>query len=173
EGREEVHPHDLGLSERKWVAMASALAGEPSVVVLDEPTLGQDYPSRQRLRELVKRLGAEGKTVLVVTHDMDFVGEACATTVVLEHFLVVAVHLRAVRVLAVDVLALEDDAEPDLVGVLGGPEHRVVDPAVWRVVLELGHLLHERVGVSWLELIPGDRSEHHSFTSTSEQGGTA
>jgi len=61
EGREEVHPHDLGLSERKWVAMASALAGEPSVVVLDEPTLGQDYPSRQRLREMVTRLGAAGK----------------------------------------------------------------------------------------------------------------
>src|SRR5438552_5194877 len=89
---------------------------------------------------------------------------------VLEHLLVVAVHLRAVRVLAVDVLALEDDAEPDLVGVLGGPEHRVVDPAVWRVVLELGHLLHERVGVSWLQLIPRDRSEHYSVTSTSEQG---
>jgi len=85
EGREEVHPHDLGLSERKWVAIASALASEPSVVVLDEPTLGQDYQSRQRLRDLVMQLGAVGKTVLVVTHDMDFVGEACKTTVVLSH----------------------------------------------------------------------------------------
>jgi energy-coupling factor transport system ATP-binding protein len=85
EGKEEVHPHDLGLSERKWVAIASALASEPSVVVLDEPTLGQDYPSRQRLRDLVTQLGAQGKTVLVVTHDMDFVGEACTTTVVLSH----------------------------------------------------------------------------------------
>src|SRR2546426_1242838 len=85
EGKEDVHPHDLGLSERKWVAIASALASEPSVVVLDEPTLGQDYPSRQRLRELVVRLGSEGKIVLVVTHDMDFVGEACPTTVVLSH----------------------------------------------------------------------------------------
>jgi energy-coupling factor transport system ATP-binding protein len=85
EGREDVHPHDLGLSERKWVAIASALASEPSVVVLDEPTLGQDYPSRQRLRDLVTRLGAEGRSVLVVTHDMDFVGEACTATVVLSH----------------------------------------------------------------------------------------
>jgi len=34
---------------------------------------------------MVTRLGSEGKTVLVVTHDMDFVGEACATTVVLSH----------------------------------------------------------------------------------------
>lgn len=82
-GKEDVHPHDLGLPERKWVAIASALAGEPQVVVLDEPTLGQDYPSRERLRKLVSDLGAAGRTVLVVTHDMDFVGESCATTVVL------------------------------------------------------------------------------------------
>jgi energy-coupling factor transport system ATP-binding protein len=85
EGKEEVHPHDLGLSERKWVAIASALAGEPQVVVLDEPTLGQDYPSRQRLRTLVEELAAQKRSVLVVTHDMDFVGEACPTTVVLSH----------------------------------------------------------------------------------------
>lgn len=85
EGREDVHPHDLGISERKWVAIASALAVEPKVVVLDEPTLGQDSPSRDRLKALVRQLGADGRTVLVVTHDMDFVGEVCATTVVLSH----------------------------------------------------------------------------------------
>ena len=85
EGKEEEHPHDLGLSERKWVAIASALAGEPQVVVLDEPTLGQDYPSRERLKTLVRELAARRRTVLVVTHDMDFVGEACASTVVLSH----------------------------------------------------------------------------------------
>jgi len=85
EGKEDVHPHDLGLSERKWVAIASALASEPRVLVLDEPTLGQDYPSRVRLRRLVEGLAGDGRTVIVVTHDMDFVGEACPTTVVLSH----------------------------------------------------------------------------------------
>jgi energy-coupling factor transport system ATP-binding protein len=84
-GKEEIHPHDLGLSERKWVAIASALANEPSVVVLDEPTLGQDAPSRERLRRLVSQLAQEGRLVLVVTHDMDFVGETCPRTVVLTH----------------------------------------------------------------------------------------
>jgi energy-coupling factor transport system ATP-binding protein len=84
-GNEEVHPHDLGLSERKWVAIASALAIDPPVVVLDEPTLGQDAASRQRLRGLVGDLAGEGKLILVVTHDMDFVGEACPRTVVLTH----------------------------------------------------------------------------------------
>jgi len=82
-GKEEVHPHDLGLPERKWVAIASALATEPPVVVLDEPTLGQDAASRERIRGLVEQLAGEGRLVLVVTHDMDFVGEACSWTVVL------------------------------------------------------------------------------------------
>lgn len=85
EGKEDSHPHDLGLSERKWVAIASALAGEPKVLVLDEPTLGQDYHSRERLRGLAAAQAAAGRTVLVVTHDMDFVGEACPTTIVLSH----------------------------------------------------------------------------------------
>lgn len=84
-GREDVHPHDLGLAERKWVAIASALAADPPVVVLDEPTLGQDYRSRERLRRLVETLDREGRLVLVATHDMDFVAEACPTTVVLTH----------------------------------------------------------------------------------------
>jgi energy-coupling factor transport system ATP-binding protein len=84
-GSEEIHPHDLGLSERKWVAIASALATEPPVIVLDEPTLGQDAASRLRLGVLVAELAGEGKLVLVVTHDMDFVGEACPSTVVLTH----------------------------------------------------------------------------------------
>jgi energy-coupling factor transport system ATP-binding protein len=82
-GKEDVHPHDLSLPERKWVAIASALAVQPAIVVLDEPTLGQDDLSRRRLGALVEKLGAEGKLVLVVTHDMDFVGETCATTVIL------------------------------------------------------------------------------------------
>jgi energy-coupling factor transport system ATP-binding protein len=84
-GKEEVHPHDTGLAERKWVAIASALASDPRVVVLDEPTLGQDFKSRERLRGLVRQLAAEDRLVLVVTHDMDFVAETCPTTVVLTH----------------------------------------------------------------------------------------
>ncbi len=76
---------DLGLAERKWVAIASALAAEPPVVVLDEPTLGQDQRSRWRLRGLLEALAGQGRLVLVVTHDMDFVAESCPTIVVLSH----------------------------------------------------------------------------------------
>jgi energy-coupling factor transport system ATP-binding protein len=78
-----THPHDLGLPERKWVTIASALAAEPPVLVLDEPTLGQDALARERLSSLVRSLAADGLLVLVITHDMDFVAETCATTVIL------------------------------------------------------------------------------------------
>ena len=78
-----THPHDLALPERKWVTIASALAADPPVVVLDEPTLGQDWSGRERLSALVQRLAADGRLVLVVTHDIDFVGRACDFTVIL------------------------------------------------------------------------------------------
>jgi energy-coupling factor transporter ATP-binding protein EcfA2 len=78
-----IHPHDLGLPDRKWVTIASALAADPPVIVLDEPTLGQDWPARVRLRSLVGSLAAEGRLVIVVTHDMDFVADTCPFTVVL------------------------------------------------------------------------------------------
>lgn len=80
-----VHPHDLGLPERKWVTIASALAADPPVIVLDEPTLGQDQAGRARLGSLVQALAADQRLVLVVTHDMDFVANACAQTVILTH----------------------------------------------------------------------------------------
>lgn len=80
-----THPHDLGLADRKWVTIASALAADPPVLVLDEPTLGQDSRARDRLKMLVASLVAERRLVLVVTHDMDFVAEACQTTVILTH----------------------------------------------------------------------------------------
>jgi energy-coupling factor transport system ATP-binding protein len=80
-----THPHDLGLPDRKWITIASALASEAPVLVLDEPTLGQDWAAKQRLTKLISSLALEGGLVLVVSHDMDFVAEACETTIVLSH----------------------------------------------------------------------------------------
>ena len=87
-GQASTHPHDLVLAERKWVTIASALAADPPVVVLDEPTLGQDWAGRERLRTLVRALAGQGRLVLVVTHDIDFVAQACDWTVVLTRGLV-------------------------------------------------------------------------------------
>jgi len=72
----------LSGGERKRVALASVLAWNPKVVILDEPTIGQDYQQKEKLRQFIVQLNAQGKTVIIVTHDVEFVAE-CNPHVVL------------------------------------------------------------------------------------------
>ena len=71
------HPYDLGYSRRKLVAVAAVLAMETPVVVLDEPTTGQDRAGVERLVALLRGLRAGGRTVVVVSHDPAFVRATC------------------------------------------------------------------------------------------------
>ena len=73
----ERSPYRLSEGEKKRVAFASALAARPEVLVLDEPTTGQDWPFRRALGELLAALRARGQTVVLVTHDLEF-AERCA-----------------------------------------------------------------------------------------------
>jgi len=75
-------PFMLSGGERKRVALASVLAWNPKVVILDEPTIGQDYKQKERLRQFIVQLTAQRKTVIIVTHDIEFVAE-CNPHVVL------------------------------------------------------------------------------------------
>jgi energy-coupling factor transporter ATP-binding protein EcfA2 len=68
----EKKPHDLGVPERKRVATASVIAMNTPVVVLDEPTGGQDAEGIELLGQLVGQLVQQGKLVVVVTHDVKF-----------------------------------------------------------------------------------------------------
>lgn len=70
-----VHPHHLSLSERKRVALAGVLAMRTPVVVLDEPTTGQDARGVELIAGIVASISAEGRTVIAITHDMDFCAE--------------------------------------------------------------------------------------------------
>lgn len=70
-----VHPHDLGLSERKLVALASALAMDAPVLILDEPTAGLDGYQIRRLEATLTELRRRGTTVILITHDLDFAAE--------------------------------------------------------------------------------------------------
>lgn len=74
-GMEDEHPYHLSLSERKRVALASVLAMETPIVVLDEPTTGQDARGVALIGEVVGELHGEGRTVVAITHDMDFCAE--------------------------------------------------------------------------------------------------
>ena len=69
-------PFNLSGGERKRVAMASVLAWDPDVLVLDEPTVGQDYGQKERLRHFLMQLQTQGKTVVIVTHDVEYVAES-------------------------------------------------------------------------------------------------
>lgn len=75
EGVESRNPYDLGLAERKLVTIASVLSMGTDVVILDEPTIAQDRDGVRRLGELVRTLTAQGRIVITITHDMDFVAE--------------------------------------------------------------------------------------------------
>ncbi|WP_198320541.1 MULTISPECIES: energy-coupling factor ABC transporter ATP-binding protein [Actinosynnema] len=74
-GLGEAHPYHLSAAQRKMVAIASVLAMDTPVVVLDEPTTGQDAFALEALRELLADLSLRGRTVIATTHDLDFCAE--------------------------------------------------------------------------------------------------
>jgi energy-coupling factor transport system ATP-binding protein len=78
-----VNPYDLGFSRRKLLATASILAMETPVVVLDEPTTGQDARGVERVQRIVRELAAAGRTVIAISHDMRFVAETFARVIVM------------------------------------------------------------------------------------------
>jgi energy-coupling factor transport system ATP-binding protein len=67
-----TNPYDLDRSSRKLVALASVLAMDPAILVLDEPTTGQDGPGVRRVGAVVDAFVETGRTVIAVTHDMEF-----------------------------------------------------------------------------------------------------
>lgn len=83
-GEERTNPYDLGPARRKLLAIASILAMGTPIVVLDEPTTGQDPAGVARVREVVARSVEAGRTVIAVSHDLRFVAETFGRVVVLD-----------------------------------------------------------------------------------------
>jgi len=75
-------PFILSGGERKRVALAAILVWDPKHIIMDEPTIGQDYLQKDRLRNFIVQLISQGKTVVIVTHDVEFVAE-CKPRIVL------------------------------------------------------------------------------------------
>lgn len=78
-----VNPYDLGGSRRKLLALAGVLAMRTPVLVLDEPTTGQDARGVERVRALIDEAHRSGRTVLTVSHDMWFVAETADRVIVM------------------------------------------------------------------------------------------
>jgi energy-coupling factor transport system ATP-binding protein len=64
------HPFTLGKGERQKLAVASILAMKPKILVIDEPTTGQDWAGTKRMMELMKKLNSEGTTLITITHNL-------------------------------------------------------------------------------------------------------
>jgi energy-coupling factor transport system ATP-binding protein len=75
EGLADRHPFTLGKGLRQRLAVASILALEPEILVIDEPTTGQDWKGTESMLALIGRLHREGHTIIAITHDMRLVSE--------------------------------------------------------------------------------------------------
>ena len=80
----ERHPVSLSGGEKQRVAVATAIASERSVLLFDEPTSGLDYRHMLQVARLFEKLRNHGKTILVVTHDLEFIEALHANTICLE-----------------------------------------------------------------------------------------
>ncbi len=77
------HPLTLSRGQRQKLAVASVLAMRPKIIVLDEPTTGQDEVSINQIMSLVSRLRDEGRTIIMITHDMSMVAKYAERVIVL------------------------------------------------------------------------------------------
>lgn len=80
----ERHPHSLSRGQRQRLAVASILAMEPEIIVLDEPTTGQDWGHVNKFLRQIRHLNELGKTIILITHDMNLVAGYARRTVVMD-----------------------------------------------------------------------------------------
>lgn len=80
----DTNPYDLGRPVRKLVALAGVLAMDPALLVLDEPTTGQDPEGTERVGRVVEAMQAAGRTVIAITHDAAFAERWFDRTVVMD-----------------------------------------------------------------------------------------
>ena len=78
-------PFELSGGEKRRVAIAGIIASEPDILILDEPTAGLDPKGKKEILELIEAYHKTGKTVIVVTHDMDIVLEYSQKVIVLNN----------------------------------------------------------------------------------------
>lgn len=89
-GKEGENPYDLEMYERKMTAIASVLAMDTDVLILDEPTIAQDWRGRRIIGSIIRSLTERGKLVIAILHDMDFVAENFERVIVMAHGTVLA-----------------------------------------------------------------------------------
>ena len=84
------YPFVLGRGQRQKLAVASVIAMDPPVMVVDEPTTGLDLRGARNIMNLLRQWNASGRTIVIITHDMDIVAEYTNRAVVMTKGKVVA-----------------------------------------------------------------------------------
>ena len=78
-----IHPRDLSEGQKLCLVLAVQLTARPQVILLDEPTRGLDYPAKASLAQILTEMAGEGRTVGVVTHDVEFAAEVADQIIVM------------------------------------------------------------------------------------------
>lgn len=104
----ERYPFSLGRGQRQKLAVASVLAMEPRILIVDEPTTGLDWQGGEAMMRLMRELHAGGRTIVIITHDMNIVAEFADRAVVMAGGRIVADGTPA-EVFSQDAALLEAD----------------------------------------------------------------
>jgi len=84
EGYEETEPYRLSQGQKQKLCIASVLAMEPEVIILDEPVSQLDYRSMMNVYHILRRLNREGKTIIVIEHNTDLLAEFSGKTMLMD-----------------------------------------------------------------------------------------
>ncbi len=117
-------PFMLSGGERKRVALASILAWDPKILILDEPTIGQDYEQKEKLRQFILQMKTQKKTIVIVTHDVEFVAECNPRVILMRDGVVIA----------------DGEAEKILTDPLTCEKASIVPPQIAQIFLNLPNL---------------------------------
>ncbi|HXW37684.1 MAG TPA: ABC transporter ATP-binding protein [Nitrososphaerales archaeon] len=121
-------PLTLSGGEKKRLTIACALSWDPEVVILDEPTVGQDAIQKERLSGIVSMLQSSGKTVIIVSHDIEFLWPLRPRTVVMSNGRILADGPSSKVLLDKEVLSKSRVTEPQLVRIYNGLGSRPSSP---------------------------------------------
>jgi energy-coupling factor transport system ATP-binding protein len=109
-----VSPFMLSGGERKRVALATILAWDPKILVLDEPTIGQDFHQKDKLRQFIVQLNSQGRTVIMVTHDVEFVADCNPKVIVMSNNRIIATGSAREVLTNFDILAKASVLPPQI-----------------------------------------------------------
>jgi energy-coupling factor transport system ATP-binding protein len=135
-------PLVLSGGEKKRLTLACILAWDPDVVILDEPTVGQDSIQKEKLAQTIRMLGSAGKTIVVVSHDIEFLWPIQPRVVVMKAGKIVGDGPASKLMLEKEVLDSARVAQPELVSfyqhLTVRPNDPFVDPLDARRWIERG-----------------------------------